>query len=215
MRKTAVTVATALAWICVAFLMEPVFPLGDWRWGVIAIGLLLFIPAMYAREIAQAFGRLRKVRLRRASRRTSTVPSPAIPVRIDPEQSEFSHRPWGSQVSVFMTAESSLDVAARFKSFALDIEMSDGTLECPFAQFQRDRDAKEFRIPTDIEIPPRNQVSGWVHFLYLGELRVSDFQRFRFRVRVIGETEQEFNFEPYDWTDARKGQSTLVETGGA
>ena len=52
MRKKALFAGTTIAAIAGAFLMEPLFPLGDWRWGVLAVVSMFPALVLYRREIA-------------------------------------------------------------------------------------------------------------------------------------------------------------------
>ena len=97
--------------------------------------------------------------------------------------------------------------------------MEGGLLDCRFAHFQRrfrfgmDPDITTHLIAQDddISVPARQIVDGWACFQYKDEIRIADFQRFVFRVKAIGEIEQEFSFEPYDWPQATNHRSRLVK----
>ena len=52
MRKKVLVAGTTIAAIAGAFLMEPLFPLGDWRWGVLAVVSMFPALVLYRREIA-------------------------------------------------------------------------------------------------------------------------------------------------------------------
>ncbi len=42
-------------------------------------------------------------------------------------------------------------------------------------------------------------------------IRIPSFERFVFTAQAIGEPEQEFSFEPYDWPQATNHHSRLVK----
>ena len=97
--------------------------------------------------------------------------------------------------------------------------MKTGPLNCRFAHFQRCfRKGMDPNIAThmieqvdEILVSPRQLVDGWVCFQYLDGIRIADFRRFVFRIKAIGELEQEFRFEPYDWPQATNHHSRLVQ----
>ena len=59
MRRAIVTACFTVAAIFGAFLMEPIFPLGDFRWGVAAVTVMLPALFLYRREISTHLSRIR------------------------------------------------------------------------------------------------------------------------------------------------------------
>ena len=134
-----------------------------------------------------------------------------VPTEIDPQQSQVSYRDVSTQVSVFMRVENHLDIPATFKDLSLDIEFNEGEPQrCRFIDFQQQPFPGHMADLKNVVLPPRQEVQGWAHFQHSGSLRIPDFRRFLVRVQVIGEPEQVYALEPYDWEHARRGQSTLV-----
>ena len=134
-----------------------------------------------------------------------------VPTEIDPQQSQVTYRDVSTQVSVFAKVENHLDIPATFKDLTLDIEFNDGKLQrFRFMDFQPYPFQGQMDDLKDVVLLPRKEVQGWAHFQYSGSLRIADFRRFLVRVQAIGEPEQVYSLEPYDWEQARQGQSTLV-----
>ena len=145
--------------------------------------------------------------------------APRVVTTVDPEESQASqYGPQGLLVQIFVTIENSLDIEVRLSKLELETEMKGGPLDCRFAHFQRRfRKGMDPNIAThmieqldEISVAPRQVVDGWVCFQYLDGIRIADFQGFAFRIKAIGEVEQEFRLEPYDWAQATKHHSRLV-----
>ena len=178
------------------FLMEPLFSQGDWRWLIV---------------IGRTCGKFRNRFFRQPQSRTATVAASRVPTSVDPEQSEVSYYgPNGLMVAVFMTVENHLDVEIRLKKLALDVEMVAGCLNCRFLEFQPCLSLDRVKTVGNIMVPARQALEGWAHFQCKDNIRIVDFRRFVFVAQAIGEPEQVYTFEPYDWDHARRGQSTIV-----
>ena len=76
MRKLIVTLLSEAAWICVALLVGPLFPLGDWRWGALVFGFLAILLFMYRYEVAHLSAVVLD-RIRIAVTRNSATDEPA------------------------------------------------------------------------------------------------------------------------------------------
>ena len=96
------------------------------------------------------------------------------------------------------------------RMLVLDIEMDGKRLGCRFLKFQHYRSAEFVESVSDIAVPARQAIEGWAHFNHQERIRTNDFKRFLFTAQAIGEPEQVHAFEPYDWDDAKIGQSQLV-----
>ena len=134
-----------------------------------------------------------------------------IPATIDPEQSQISYYgAAGLRVEVYITIENGLDIEARLSKLELKADTAEESLSCRFVAFQPDPFDDYIKQIGDIVLPARDMVKGWAHFQRREGLRTADFKRFVLTVQAIGEPEEAYAFEPYDWEDSRKGQSTLV-----
>ena len=141
---------------------------------------------------------------------TESTPS-RIPTTIDPEQSQISYYgAAGLRVEVYITIENGLDIEARLSKLELKADTAKASLSCRFVAFQPDPFADYIQQIGGIVLPARKEIKGWAHFQRKEGLRTDDFKRFLLMVQVIGEPEEEHAFEPYDWGDARQGQSTIV-----
>ncbi|MCY3656222.1 MAG: hypothetical protein OXG95_06380 [Chloroflexi bacterium] len=54
MARLIVSLCSAVAVVSVTFLVEPLFPLGDWRWAVVAIGAMVPVAFVYRDTIRGA-----------------------------------------------------------------------------------------------------------------------------------------------------------------
>ena len=113
-------------------------------------------------------------------------------------------------IAVFITVENGLDVEVRLSRLALDIEIATERLSCRFLQFQHYPSADFVESVDDIMVPARRAIKGWANFQYKDEIRTTDFRRFILVAQAIGEPEQSYAFEPYDWNNAKKGNSNIV-----
>ena len=195
------------------FLMEPLFSQGDWRWIIfIVFGVVVYVLlGTHGDRIGRTVGKFRNRFFRQPQSRTATVAASRVPTSVDPEQSEVSYYgPNGLMVAVFMTVENHLDVEIRLKKLALDVEMVAGCLNCRFLEFQPCLSLDRVKTVGNIMVPARQALEGWAHFQCKDNIRIVDFRRFVFVAQAIGEPEQVYTFEPYDWDHARRGQSTIV-----
>ena len=134
-----------------------------------------------------------------------------VPTTIDPEQSQISYYgAAGLRVEVYITIENGLDIEARLSKLELKADTAKESLSCRFVAFQPDPFADYLQEIGGIVLPARKEIKGWAHFQRQEGLRTADFKRFVLTVQAIGEPEEAYAFEPYDWEDSRKGQSTLV-----
>ena len=141
---------------------------------------------------------------------TESTPS-RIPTTSDPEQSQISYYgAAGLRVEVYIMIENGLDIEAKLRKLELVAEVANERLDCRFVAFQPDPFDDYIKQIGDIVLPARDMVKGWAHFQRREGLRTADFKRFVLTVQAIGEPEEAYAFEPYDWEDSRKGQSTLV-----
>ena len=148
-----------------------------------------------------------------SSRQGERIESTAsrIPTIIDPEQSQISYYgAAGLRVEVYIMIENGLDIEAKLRKIELVAEVVNERLDCRFVAFQPDPFDDYIKQIGDIVLPARDMVKGWAHFQRREGLRTADFKRFVLTVQAIGEPEEAYDFEPYDWEDSRKGQSTLV-----
>ena len=53
------SVCSAVTFLALGFLIEPLFPLGDWRWGCIAFVAMLPAAVLYRRELLKLIPRKR------------------------------------------------------------------------------------------------------------------------------------------------------------
>ena len=113
-------------------------------------------------------------------------------------------------IAVFITVENGLDVEVKLGNLTLDIETATGRLNCRFVAFQRVQSIEFVQQVGDVAVPARDAIKGWAHFQYKDGIRIADFQRLLFTAQAIGEPEQTYRFEPYDWDDARKSNSQIV-----
>ena len=143
---------------------------------------------------------------------------PRVVTTVDPEESQVSQgKGHPLIVQVFVTIENGLDVDVRLSKLELDIEWKDELLACRFAHFQRRfRNGMDPNIAThrieqydEISVPPRQFIDGWVCFKH-DIIRIADFKRFVFTAQAIGEPEQVYKLEPYDWAEATNYKSSLV-----
>ena len=146
------------------------------------------------------------------------IPEPRVVTKVDPGKSQASQgKGHPLIVQVFVTIENGLDVDVRLSKLELDIEWKDELLACRFAHFQRrfhngmDPNIATHRIEQydEISVPPRQFIDGWVCFKH-DIIRIEDFKRFVFTAQAIGEPEQAYSLEPYDWAEATNYKSSLV-----
>ena len=138
-------------------------------------------------------------------------PASRVPTSVDPEQSQVSYDgPSGLRVEVFLTTENHLDVEVRLRKLTLEIKTAKERLNCRFLAFQPDPFSDFVKMVGDVAVPGRRAIKGWAWFQYKDGIRIADFRRFLFRAQAIGEPEQAYAFEPYDWGHAKEGQSKLV-----
>ena len=213
MRKVLKGAVLSVVVVVLSFLMEPLFPLGDWRWIILIVfGVVVYVLlGTHGDRIGRTVGKFWNWFFRQPKSRTATVPASRVPTSVDPEQSEVSYYgPNGLMVAVFMTVENHLDVKIRLKKLALDVEMVAECLNCRFLEFQPCLSLDRVKTVGNIMVPARQAVEGWAHFQCKDDIRIVDFRRFVFVAQAIGEPEQVYTFEPYDWDHARRGQSTIV-----
>ena len=187
-------------------------------WVLLTIGVPCFLYALWPRR--QSSSTSEPVAETDPPSSPPVVPRPRVFTTVDPEESLASqYGPQGLLVQVFVTIENGLDVEVRLSKLELEVEMKTGPLNCRFAHFQRClRKGMDPNIAThmieqvdEISVSPRQLVDGWVCFQYLDGIRIADFRRFVFRIKAIGELEQEFRLEPYDWPQATNHHSRLVQ----
>ena len=137
---------------------------------------------------------------------------PHVVTVVNPEQSQvsYSHGPRGLTVEVFLTIESHLDIDCRMKSLALDVEMANERLKCRYHGFLPVGQTYETKEIGGLSVKARESIKGWALFQYGDDMRIADFVKFIFTAQAIGEPKQMHEFEPYDWSFAREGQSTVV-----
>ena len=161
-------------------------------------------------RIGRTVGKLWNWVSRQPKSRTATVPTSGVPTSVDPEQSQVSYGPSGLRVEVFLTTENHLDVEVRLRKLTLEIETATEHLNYRFLAFQPDPFSDFVKTVGDVAVPGRRAIKGWAWFQYRDGIRIADFRRFLFRAQAIGEPEQVYAFEPYDWDHARQWQSTIV-----
>ena len=147
------------------------------------------------------------------------IPEPRVVTKVDPGESQASQgKGHPLTVQVRITVENGLDVVAHFSKLTLDIEMKGGERSsCRFKHYQREcRPGMDPNIAThmieqvdEISVPARQRISGWV-CLQHDVIRIADFKRFVFTAQAIGEPEQAYSLEPYDWAEATNYKSSLV-----
>lgn len=143
--------------------------------------------------------------------RTATVPASRVPISVDPKESELSYYgPRGLIVQVFITTENHLDVEVRLKKLALVIEMAAERLVCQYFGFLPIQSTELVETIDDVAVPARQMIKGWANFQYKGDIRIADFKQFVIVAQAIGEPEQAYAFEPYDWDDAKKSNSQII-----
>ena len=97
------------------------------------------------------------------------------------------------------------------KSLKLDIEMATGCLRCRYHGFFPTSDkAYDTKEIGDLSVKARESIKGWALFQYGDGMRIADFVKFIFTAQAIGAPKQIHAFQPYDWSLAREGQSTIV-----
>ena len=193
----------------VAFILEPLLPLGDWRWAIVAaIGLLVYVLSDHQmrRRIWQSTGRTLK--------NGPSLAKSRVPTTVDPKQSEVTCLGGASLlVSVFVSTENQHPVDVRIKSAELRVLMKDGSrLDTRPVEFQHeviDSDPYTCTIGA-VVVPAKDVLSGWFHFSCEEDIRVAEFASFELRVQAVGEPPEDYRFEPYDWDYVRRGQSTIV-----
>ena len=201
-----------LAAAAVSFLLEPLFPLGDWRWAIVAgIGLLV-----YALSDGQMWRRLWERTSPRGGPEKGPRPAKSkVSTTVNPEQSEIHWLGGGTNFffSVFVSAENQLDIDVKFRTVRLSARMKDGSrLDAGVARFQHeDLGGKPDEVDwSKVCIPARTLVDGWFLFSQNANIRIADFKSFELQIQAVGEPLEVHRFEPYDWEDVKKGQSTIV-----
>lgn len=189
---------------------EPLFPLGDWRWGMVAaIGFVVYAASDHRlrKRIATLVGY--------APNRGAPVES-RVPTTVDPEQSNINCLGGMSLFfSIFVTIENRLDVDVQLKIAEVCTRMKDGSgRDAGTARFQGindkgELDADELAV-SQVRIPKRSTVDGWFLLSHDGNIRAADFLRFELQLQAVGEPVEVHNFEPYDWNDLKRGQSGIV-----
>ena len=111
---------------------------------------------------------------------------------------------------MYITIENGLDIEAKLSKLELEAETARESLSCRFVAFQPDPFDDYIEQVNGIVLPARKEIKGWAHFQRKEGLRVDDFKGFVLTVQAIGEPEEIYTFEPYDWDHAKLGQSTIV-----
>ena len=213
MRKVLKVAVLSVVVAGLSFLMEPLFPLGDWRWVIVIVfGVVVYVLlGTHGDRIGRTVGKFWNWFFRQPKSRTATVPTSRVPTSIDPEQSQVSyHGPSDLRVELFLITENHLDVEVRLKALTLDIETATGRLNCRYLGFLPVPSTELVMQVGDVAVPARQAVKGWALFQHKAGVRIADFQRFMFTAQAIGEPEQVYTFEPYDWDHAQRGQSAIV-----